>query len=198
MGKKLQDFPSLFYDVLVFASILLGNILCRANYFKYLYTILLVAAFINLYQLTPSARQKELYQTYLKNMDYLWSQHLSSGGFLSLTKTIYGPFIPNSSYYWYGYHNVTIIDTIYHRERYFDLKQELETQKPMFIAYEQPSFTGILMICWSFINENILFGEILPFCEKRRIIPNYYPNSMLLTVIFGKSMGIGLNITMKT
>ena len=127
-----------------FASILLGNILCRANYFKYLYTILLVAAFINLYQLTPSARQKELYQTYLKNMDYLWSQHLSSGGFLSLTKTIYGPFIPNSSYYWYGYHNVTIIDTIYHRERYFDLKQELETQKPMFIAYEQPSFTGIL------------------------------------------------------
>ncbi len=145
-----------------FASILLGNILYHTKYFKYAYLFVLAAAFINLCQLLPTTRQKEAYQNYLNNMDYLWKQNLSGDDFLSLTKITYHPFIPNSSYYWYGYHNVAIIDTIYNRKQYFDLKNELESQKPLFIVFETSSLLGL--------NDMLVFNKRKYFIRRNAAI----------------------------
>lgn len=141
--------PQYYLIYWVFASVLLGNILYRSPYFKYAYTLLVVILCISFYQFIPSWQNQRYYQTYKNSINYIW--HNSSkapADFLSLTKITHNVLIENSSYYWFGFHNVVIIDLIYDLERNFDLKYTLETKKPQLISYQQsilPSLNDMLV-----------------------------------------------------
>lgn len=146
----------------IFASVLLGNILYHARYFKYFYILLLIAAYINAYQLMPTRREQERLQAYKNNISYLWKQNISADDFMSLTKSTYTVFIPNLTYHWFGYHNIAVIDTIYHPDRYLDLKEKLEAQKPMFIAYEANSLLGL--------NDMLIYSKSKYFIRRNTAI----------------------------
>lgn len=152
--------PQYYLMYWVFASVLLGRILSQSTYFKYIYILLIILFCVALHLSIPSERKRESFDTYKKSLSYLWNSSLTSpDDFLSLTKPTHNVFLPNSSFYWFGFHNVVIIDLLSNLERNLDLKDSLESKKPRLISYPKNTLNMLNdMVIWDkskyFIDRN--------------------------------------------
>lgn len=157
--------PHAQYFVLyfIFASIFLGNILLNAKYFKLLCLSLMLFSFIAFFTMLPSEKSKIGYLKHFGDISATLKYADANKSVLSLNKVSCNLFNQSPFYYWFGFHNVAIIDAIYNPQKKFDLMSELKKKPADFICYEKSAMLPIL-------NDMVIFDKSKYFIRRNSAI----------------------------
>lgn len=157
--------PHIWYFSLycIFASILLGKILLKAKYFKFIYLCLVFFSFTAIFIMFPSEKSKIRYFKRFNDLSAILKYTDENEPIICLTKDVFLLFNPAPSYHWFGFQTVAIIDTIYTPQRKFDLMSELKNKPTNFICYEKP-------IMWPILYDEVIFEKSKYFMRRNSAI----------------------------
>ncbi len=118
----------------VFAAILLGNYAYIANH-KFVITGLLFAFSCSIISLYPNDTTIQYYKKYMKKIEYIVQQNIYNNT-LDFSIAPINVFGPIKNFYWFGFHNVVIIDTIYNPNRIFNPNDVIKKTMPEYLILE--------------------------------------------------------------
>lgn len=126
--------PQYYQGYFFLAAILLGEIIYKNKFSGILYCLLMFSILFSLYTLCPNTQDAKEFDKIYNKASFVIKNSTPQDQVLDLGSQVCNLFNPDIDYYWFGFYNVSIIDTIYNPERYLDVDALIKEKKPKFIC----------------------------------------------------------------
>lgn len=135
--------PQYYQGYFFLAAILLGQIISNNKFSGLIYVILISLIIISFSHLIPNKGEFQSRAKYLAKTEFIINNASPDDVVLDLDSQGCNVFNKDMDYYWFGFHNVSIIDSLYNPKRYLDLTAQIQNQKPKFICVSNHFSGGI-------------------------------------------------------
>ena len=121
----------------MFGVMLIGNFVNVCNRYRFIIIGVCVFSLILMYPLQDEAQR---YRKYMRTVSNIVEQNMQDDmmDFRILRANIFSGF---QDFYWFGFHNVVIVDEIYHQDKHFDPNDEVKAKKPKYLALESSHYS---------------------------------------------------------
>lgn len=126
--------PQYFQGYFFLCAILLAPVVYRVQYAGVIHGLLIVWLVYSFYTLIPQERQIEKYDKSYETAAYIIDNTTPQDIVFDLGSQVCNLYNPDAGYYWFGFFNVVIIDTIYNPEKYLDINDLIKKTRPKFIC----------------------------------------------------------------
>lgn len=134
----LYFFPHPHYAVpyFILASIYFGKFAQDIKIFSYKvpFILCMVILFFSIFGNYPKQEERDAVKKEFETAEYL-NNIDSDKTVVPITFMSFPLFQLPLNYYWFGYHNVAIIDILYTPEKYFDLREFIKKTEPEYLVY---------------------------------------------------------------
>ena len=132
--SSFSPHPQYFQGYFFLCAILLAPVICQVRYTGMIHGLLIACLVYSFYILIPRGYPVEKYAKSYETAAYVIDNTKPQDIVFDLGSQICNLYNPDAGYYWFGFFNVAIIDTIYNPNKYLDVDQLIKQIKPKFIC----------------------------------------------------------------
>lgn len=176
--SSFSPHPQYFQGYFFLCAILLAPVICQVRCISIIHGLLIVWLVYSFCVLIPGQRQTDKYNESYKTAAYIIDNATPQDIVFDLGSQACNLYNPDGGYYWFGFFNVAIIDTIYNPNKYLDVDRLIKQVKPKFICVSDDiaEFTNDRVAIYHYMWFNQKAHRLLTKARKYRDLLSKLPN----------------------